>query len=126
DGSFMFFFFQAEDGIRDFHVTAVQTCALPIWSKGAGASEALCSRRAAALYRVSMVKVDLPPPDTPVMQVNRPPGISPVTFFRLLPVASEIFSIFLRLTGRRPSGGSSISRSPFRYCPVRLFGLAMT
>src|SRR5690606_41537573 len=26
------FFFQAEDGIRDFHVTGVQTCALPIWS----------------------------------------------------------------------------------------------
>src|SRR5690606_40671124 len=27
----MFFFFQAEDGIRDFHVTGVQTCALPIF-----------------------------------------------------------------------------------------------
>src|SRR5690606_41158765 len=26
----IFFFFQAEDGIRDFHVTGVQTCALPI------------------------------------------------------------------------------------------------
>src|SRR5207253_8513076 len=25
------FFFQAEDGIRDGHVTGVQTCALPIW-----------------------------------------------------------------------------------------------
>src|SRR5215510_9367004 len=25
-----FFFFQAEDGIRDGHVTGVQTCALPI------------------------------------------------------------------------------------------------
>src|SRR5690606_40649255 len=28
--SVFFFFFQAEDGIRDFHVTGVQTCALPI------------------------------------------------------------------------------------------------
>src|SRR5690606_40926712 len=27
---FFVFFFQAEDGIRDFHVTGVQTCALPI------------------------------------------------------------------------------------------------
>src|SRR5437660_7857209 len=27
---FFFFFFQAEDGIRDGHVTGVQTCALPI------------------------------------------------------------------------------------------------
>src|SRR5438552_11744705 len=26
-----FFFFQAEDGIRDDLVTGVQTCALPIW-----------------------------------------------------------------------------------------------
>src|SRR5256885_11769960 len=27
---FSFFFFQAEDGIRDYKVTGVQTCALPI------------------------------------------------------------------------------------------------
>src|SRR5690554_7407476 len=29
----VFFFFQAEDGIRDADVTGVQTCALPIYSK---------------------------------------------------------------------------------------------
>src|SRR5437870_7191644 len=29
-GYCFFFFFQAEDGIRDGHVTGVQTCALPI------------------------------------------------------------------------------------------------
>src|SRR5256885_7724567 len=28
--SLVFFFFQAEDGIRDYKVTGVQTCALPI------------------------------------------------------------------------------------------------
>src|SRR5256885_10898111 len=28
--SLLFFFFQAEDGIRDYKVTGVQTCALPI------------------------------------------------------------------------------------------------
>src|SRR5438093_8445937 len=28
--SYAFFFFQAEDGIRDWSVTGVQTCALPI------------------------------------------------------------------------------------------------
>src|SRR5690606_40241303 len=28
--SYAFFFFRAEDGIRAFHVTGVQTCALPI------------------------------------------------------------------------------------------------
>ena len=31
-----FFFFQAEDGIRDYKVTGVQTCALPIWGGGFG------------------------------------------------------------------------------------------
>src|SRR5256885_6583211 len=31
----LFFFFQAEDGIRDYKVTGVQTCALPIyWTAG--------------------------------------------------------------------------------------------
>src|SRR5437660_4021696 len=29
----VFFFFQAEDGIRDGHVTGVQTCALPIFDR---------------------------------------------------------------------------------------------
>src|SRR6266508_5657266 len=29
----LFFFFQAEAGIRDGHVTGVQTCALPIWKE---------------------------------------------------------------------------------------------
>src|SRR5260370_16121462 len=45
-----FFFFQAEDGIRDSSVTGVQTCALPIWRRQ-HRSEALsrasiCSARA--------------------------------------------------------------------------------
>src|SRR5207245_7770678 len=33
----LFFFFQAEDGIRDATVTGVQTCALPIFQKGVAA-----------------------------------------------------------------------------------------
>src|SRR5204862_5515476 len=35
---FVFFFFQAEDGIRDLYVTGVQTCALPISGLNAGDS----------------------------------------------------------------------------------------
>src|SRR5690625_5405121 len=31
------FFFQPEDGIRDGHVTGVQTCALPIFTSASGA-----------------------------------------------------------------------------------------
>src|SRR6266516_5821986 len=41
---FCFFFFQAEDGIRDRTVTGVQTCALPI-TRSEGSS---CSRRSRA------------------------------------------------------------------------------
>src|SRR3712207_7140178 len=33
---YLFFFFQAEDGIRDIGVTGVQTCALPICAENAG------------------------------------------------------------------------------------------
>src|SRR2546429_1516015 len=36
----VFFFFQAEDGIRDVAVTGVQTCALPIWAADAGRAAA--------------------------------------------------------------------------------------
>src|SRR5256885_3595732 len=32
--NYFFFFFQAEDGIRDYKVTGVQTCALPIYTIG--------------------------------------------------------------------------------------------
>src|SRR5256885_17145700 len=39
---FVFFFFQAEDGIRDYKVTGVQTCALPICSSRGG-SPGRCS-----------------------------------------------------------------------------------
>src|SRR3712207_8630069 len=37
--SYIFFFFQAEDGIRDIGVTGVQTCALPIFQVGVGLDE---------------------------------------------------------------------------------------
>src|SRR5690625_5540073 len=45
------FFFQAEDGIRDGHVTGVQTCALPIsegTERGVDRQEADCRAYAAA------------------------------------------------------------------------------
>src|SRR5439155_9029293 len=39
------FFFQAEDGIRDGHVTGVQTCALPIFADVTVALEPLRAKR---------------------------------------------------------------------------------
>src|SRR2546430_16928174 len=41
----LFFFFQAEDGIRDLTVTGVQTCALPIFDKTVNAKLADLSLR---------------------------------------------------------------------------------
>src|SRR5256885_6906725 len=50
---FVFFFFQAEDGIRDYKVTGVQTCALPIClpaacSSATRAADQGCQRSPAA------------------------------------------------------------------------------
>src|ERR1017187_10829514 len=41
---FVWFFFQAEDGIRDTSVTGVQTCALPIWSMASPLAESQMGR----------------------------------------------------------------------------------
>src|SRR5439155_9736337 len=45
----LFFFFQAEDGIRDGHVTGVQTCALPILRDG-GRAAIPCGRSGRAAW----------------------------------------------------------------------------
>src|SRR5256886_3881148 len=42
---YVFFFFQAEDGIRDLTVTGVQTCALPIWLGPAAAAVVVGQQR---------------------------------------------------------------------------------
>src|SRR5256885_4590932 len=42
-----FFFFQAEDGIRDYKVTGVQTCALPIYTSAPGLRRRCTARRRA-------------------------------------------------------------------------------
>src|SRR5690606_40775884 len=43
----LIFFFQAEDGIRDFHVTGVQTCALPISTASPQSAPSKCWTHAA-------------------------------------------------------------------------------
>src|SRR2546429_5721774 len=49
EGMFFFFFFQAEDGIRDVAVTGVQTCALPISPLTQVRVRSRCAWRAAVL-----------------------------------------------------------------------------
>src|SRR5436309_10023383 len=55
--SVVFFFFQAEDGIRDFHVTGVQTCALPICKREFILLGAPRRRRPADIYAESGTKL---------------------------------------------------------------------
>ena len=60
-----------------------------------------------------MISVDLPEPDTPVMHVSNPIGISADTFFRLLPLA------LIMRSQRSSSGavrclGTSMRRLPDR------------
>src|SRR3989454_7709935 len=60
----MFFFFQAEDGIRDYKVTGVQTCALPIsvpqFPYGPGPSACLHLMSLISLLDERTALVDLP------------------------------------------------------------------
>ncbi len=62
-----------------------------------------CSRTApvfiASRPNNALISVDLPEPDTPVTQVNRPTGKSTLTDFRLWPVAPTTRSVCSSLTG---------------------------
>src|SRR5207253_8428111 len=51
-----FFFFQAEDGIRDGHVTGVQTCALPISGEIAGQTVAVTGCGPIGLMAIAVAK----------------------------------------------------------------------
>ena len=75
-----FFFFQAEDGIRDDLVTGVQTCALPIYSSTKRFSDMKCTRNL--------------PPDEMVLKGNQIlnrtknfPGVPPLLNFQNFEVA---------------------------------------
>src|SRR5438874_4634765 len=51
---FIYFFFQAEDGIRDLYVTGVQTCALPILPFARGESKKLTMANAVGRLSIKM------------------------------------------------------------------------
>src|SRR5215211_2788095 len=56
---FLFFFFQAEDGIRDHCVTGVQTCALPISTEPCGycrVAKALLAKRNVPYEEINLAK----------------------------------------------------------------------
>src|SRR5690606_8662562 len=61
-------FLQAEDGIRDFHVTGVQTCALPIFMAGTGGG----ADQIARLLQGLIEQKELSP--RPFVPINKPGG----------------------------------------------------
>src|SRR5207249_9359873 len=73
----LFFFFQAEDGIRDRNVTGVQTCALPIFLPG--------ERRVAPGF-------DVPDLETSVRALQYEPA----------PIPAEGEDLTARMRGARP------------------------
>src|SRR2546426_5313707 len=92
---FSFFFFQAEDGIRDYKVTGVQTCALPISpaaTSGRDASVACRhgSGRACATFprRAAYSHATTPAPAaTPSARVSRASAAAPPASSAALPDA---------------------------------------
>src|SRR5690606_39513023 len=50
----LYFFFQAEDGIRDFHVTGVQTCALPIFRASPMSWVGVSSKQTTGRFRLGL------------------------------------------------------------------------
>ena len=73
---------------------------------------------------ISLIREDFPLPDTPVIQVNVPKGISTSIFFKLCSSAPFIFINlpfpFLLFSG------TSILFLPLKYCPVMLFSFFIT
>src|SRR2546430_16355815 len=109
-----FFFFQAEDGIRDLTVTGVQTCALPIWFGG-------ITRVAQPMKTASFALLNFSPVHTicrrgPVRIPCRPhpvPQILGRSVFQLFTIRRARISLPLppfRLP--RASGSKFISRFP--------------
>src|SRR3989454_12364562 len=72
---FVFFFFQAEDGIRDYKVTGVQTCALPICTVVIGTGDDLFGHEL-TLEEVNWLAAPLGPGDPVFVQCRyRAPAV---------------------------------------------------
>src|SRR5256885_7015118 len=69
-----FFFFQAEDGIRDYKVTGVQTCALPISQLAERQRRCNAAKGACRTDQSAQIREKLPPSARP--RGPRPPRIS--------------------------------------------------
>src|SRR5258706_8345658 len=101
----LFFFFQAEDGIRDWSVTGVQTCALPIYS--ASGTQTILATLAQRLG-VSMDGIDSSQAARqPARQPARARGRSGggISLFTIVIIGFVLFAIIRGLFGGGRGGG---------------------
>src|SRR5690606_40654885 len=82
------FFFQAEDGIRDFHVTGVQTCALPISLASFITSLIITFYAIPVVIRVAEIKHLFDEPDERKLHKSSVPTLGGLAIF-----AGMIFSL---------------------------------
>src|SRR2546430_6740222 len=102
----MFFFFQAEDGIRDLTVTGVQTCALPIYPVRRSHRH-----RARALMRAFFVLALLVPVRLAAQQGNEGNAVEGAARLRVV-TATVPISLDGRLDG--PAWANADSITDFR------------
>src|SRR6266508_5656244 len=100
---FFFFFFQAEDGIRDGHVTGVQTCALPI----CGGVDAEVRQDGGDRERVGDERLAAVPPRATRSRRRRPRG-----FLASEPASALTATSKLRPARRRQTPGSFYRKEP--------------
>src|SRR2546430_11080822 len=106
-----FFFFQAEDGIRDLTVTGVQTCALPILgaSGGTASFRIAFSSRVAISAKANTSSRGTVPPIRTFPRACKPSEV--------LPVRTQKFANFQLISGE--FGESSIAWAKARIASLR-------
>src|SRR5687767_2261244 len=96
-------------------------CSTPsIFSCSAAFVRAPINLEARALYRISLINVDFPEPETPVIHTSFPSGMETSIPFKLFADALIILSDFPLPS--RLFFGTSICFRPDKYCPVSDFG----
>src|SRR5439155_15661964 len=83
--------FQAEDGIRDGHVTGVQTCALPISPGDQHAHDRLAS------FHQRMAVPEALVPLCPPLQKTGPSPLQPVAPYRPPPLVAKVRQVLCRI-----------------------------
>src|SRR5690606_40077278 len=100
------FFFQAEDGIRDFHVTGVQTCALPISFRSAPSSR-VCPNSELILRVTSVSLTSLRAPGIKLFSQDVRSEANPISWMLL----NAVMRSEERRVGKECRSGWSVCRS---------------